>query len=84
MGNHGLASRERETFNSTDVPEPLEIHFRRRVGRPLPGDLVEVDDANGVTEILPRRNVFGRGVRGRFQPIAANLDSLLIVIAAQP
>lgn len=82
LGNHGLASSE-ET--EAEIPEPFEIQFRRNVGRPLPGDLVIVDQAGGVSEILARKNVFGRGGnRGRFQPVAANLDTLLIVIAPEP
>lgn len=81
LGNHGLALPEQiERFE-----QPQEIRFRRNIGRPLPGDLVTVDEHGGVTAIDQRRNVFGRGgYRGRFQPIAANLDTLLIVIAPQP
>lgn len=82
LGNHGLACSEDP---STDRPEPFEIRFRRRVGRPLPGDLVTVDEDDGVSSILERKNVFGRGTsRGRFQPVAANLETLLIVIAPEP
>ncbi|MDT8438696.1 MAG: ribosome small subunit-dependent GTPase A [Wenzhouxiangellaceae bacterium] len=83
MGNHGLAAQERH--GGEGAPEPLrEIRFRRRIGRPLPGDRVVLDEAGTVTEILPRHNVFGRGVRGLFQPMAANLDTLLVVIAPEP
>ena len=82
LGNHGLASSEDA---AAGLPEPFEIQFRRNVGRPLPGDLVEVGADGGVNAILERRNVFGRGGnRGRFQPVAANLDTLLIVIAPEP
>lgn len=82
LGNHGLATDE---DSALQVPEPVEIRFRRNVGRPLPGDLVEVDAHGGVAKILERDNVFGRGTsRGRFQPVAANLDTLLIVIAPEP
>ncbi|NKI34077.1 ribosome small subunit-dependent GTPase A [Wenzhouxiangella sp. XN79A] len=80
LGNHGLAVPD-------DAPDsaPIELHFRRRTGRPLAGDLVRVDDQGAVAEILPRSNTFGRGTaQGRFQPIAANLDTLLIVIAPEP
>lgn len=65
--------------------EVLEVFFRRRTGRPLPGDRVTVDEQRAVSSILPRSNVFGRGdSRARFRPVAANLDRLLILIAAQP
>ena len=82
LGNHGLATAE---DSGHPAPEPLEIRFRRSVGRPLPGDRVELDADGSVTRILERKNVFGRGTRqGRFQPIATNLDTLLIVIAPEP
>ena len=82
LGNHGLATEE---VSRAETPEPFEIQFRRNVGRPLPGDLVTVDEHGAVSAILERRNVFGRGGnRGRFQPVAANLDTLLIVIAPEP
>jgi ribosome biogenesis GTPase / thiamine phosphate phosphatase len=59
--------------------------FRRRSGRPLPGDRVILDAAGALDRILPRNNRFGRGDnRGRFKPIAANLDQVVIVIAAEP
>jgi ribosome biogenesis GTPase len=80
LGNHGLAVHE----SGAGVPAPFEIRFRRRVGRPLPGDRVELDADGGVVAILPRSSVFGRGVAGRFRPVAANLDRLLIVIAPEP
>ncbi len=82
LGNHGLATTE---DLESDVPEPTEISFRRNVGRPLPGDLVDVDTHGAVASIVERKNLFGRGTnRGRFQPVAANLDTLLIVIAPEP
>jgi ribosome biogenesis GTPase len=80
LGNHGLAVPDDEPAST-----PVEVHFRRRTGRPLAGDLVRIDDQQAVAEILPRRSTFGRGTaQGRFQPIAANLDTLLIVIAPEP
>lgn len=61
------------------------VHFPRRFARPLPGDLVRIDEAGTLTEVIARKNVFGRGDgRGRFRPIAANLDRAVIVIAAEP
>lgn len=80
-GNHGLAVAATSAGNA----EPVEIFFRRSTGRPLPGDRVRLDAHGAVAAIAPRANVFGRGdPRGRFRPIAANLDTLLIVIAAEP
>jgi ribosome biogenesis GTPase / thiamine phosphate phosphatase len=69
--------------------ERLECLFRRLVGRPLCGDRVVVDHVDNqsavVTAIEPRRNEFVRsGPRGQKQPIAANLDQALIVIAPAP
>jgi len=66
-----------------------ECVFRRSVGRPLCGDRVEFERADGqtavITSILPRRNEFVRaGARGRKQAIAANLDQVLIVVAPAP
>ncbi len=80
LGNHGLAVPDEDP-----TAAPTDLHFRRRTGRPLAGDLVEVDGDGAVSAILPRTSVFGRGTaRGEFQPIAANLDTLLVVIAAEP
>jgi len=69
--------------------ERQECLFRRSVGRPLCGDRVEIEQADSqvavVTSILPRRNEFVRaGPRGKKQPIAANLDQVLIVVAPAP
>lgn len=63
--------------------------FRRNVGRPFCGDRVLVaraDDASLVVEsILPHKNYFVRAdERQRQHVIAANLDQVLIVVAARP
>ena len=63
--------------------------FRRNVGRPFCGDRVDVaradDDSLVVEFIHPRRNFFVRAdERQRQHVIAANLDQVLIVIAASP
>lgn len=74
--NHGAAAVDGQL---------LRVHFPRRIERPLPGDLVRIDEAGTLTEVLARRNVFGRGDgRGRFRPIAANLDRAVVVIAPEP
>jgi len=69
--------------------ERKRCKFRRKVGRPFCGDRVLVaraDDASLVVEsILPRRNYFVRAdERQRQHVIAANLDQVLIVVAARP
>jgi len=63
--------------------------YRRSVGRPYCGDHVTIERADDhsvvVAEILPRTNVFVRAdARQRKQVIAANLDQVLVVIAATP
>ncbi len=63
--------------------------FRRRVGRPYCGDRVLVgradDDSLVVESILERTNYFVRtDERQRQHVIAANLDQVLIVVAARP
>ncbi len=69
--------------------ERHECKFMRSVGRPLCGDRVTVEWADAESTmamaIAPRRNEFVRaGPRGRKQPIAANLDQVLIVLAPEP
>lgn len=67
----------------------LEVHFRRGVGRPVCGDRVQLEETSDtigvVSAIEPRKNRFARAdARQRMQVIAANLDYVLIVIAARP
>ncbi len=70
---------------TTDSGELTAFHFPRRLGRPLPGDRIHLDQFGTLTAIEDRTNEFGRGDnRGRFKPLAANLDRALIVIAAEP
>jgi len=69
--------------------ERKRCKFRRNVGRPFCGDRVMVakaDTASLVVEaILPRRNYFVRAdERQRQHVIAANLDQVVIVVAAKP
>jgi ribosome biogenesis GTPase len=66
-----------------------DCKYRRSVGRPYCGDRVVVERADResavVTKILARTNEFARAnARQRKQVIAANLDQVLIVIAAAP
>ncbi len=69
--------------------ERKRCKFRRNVGRPFCGDRVLVDRADDVSlvveAILPRDNYFVRAdERQRQHIIAANLDQVLIVVAAAP
>lgn len=69
--------------------ERIRCKFRRKVGRPYCGDRVLVgradDESLVVDSIFPRRNVFVRAdERQRQHTIAANLDQVLIVVAAKP
>jgi ribosome biogenesis GTPase len=69
--------------------ERLNCKYRRSVGRPFCGDRVEIQGADThsavVTRILSRDNLFVRAdARQRKQPIAANLDQALIIIAPRP
>ncbi len=75
--NRGVAARR--------DGELVGFPFRRRSGRPLPGDRISLDAAGALDTIASRDNIFGRGdARGRLKPIAANLDQVIIVIAAEP
>ena len=85
-GDHGWAVLEDDAVVPIETGfEPTRIHFRRSIGRGLAGDNVLLGVNDEVVEILPRKNCFGRGdSKGHYQPIAANLDTLLIVIAPEP
>ncbi len=80
-GSHGIV----ELADGTR----LDCAYRRQVGRPVCGDHVAVAMSGthqGVVEdIRTRRNEFARADRRqRRQVIAANLDQVLIVVAARP
>jgi ribosome biogenesis GTPase len=63
----------------------VAFHLPRRMARPLPGQTVELDERDELTDVRPARTRFGRGdPRGRFKPIAVDLDQALIVIAPKP
>ena len=75
--NRGIAARANG--------ELIAFPFRRRSGRPLPGDRITLDHAGALETIETRQNLFGRGdQRGRLKPIAANLDRVIIVVAPEP
>ena len=64
------------------------VHVRRQAGTLVAGDRVQLREENGeriVTERLPRTNELSRPDRfGKTRTLAANLDQLLIVVAAAP
>lgn len=83
FGDHGWAVAE--PVKECDESQPVRIQYQRKLGRCLAGDRVELGSQNEVKRILQRRNRFGRGTKsGQYQAIAANLDSLIIVIAPRP
>lgn len=64
-------------------------HARRQLGPVAVGDLVQWvacgDDQGRVETVLPRRNLLTRPAHGgRVRPVAANLDRVFVVIAAEP
>ena len=80
-GNRGLAR----------LPDnrEIEVLYRRGVGRPVCGDRVQLDEIDSssaaVAAIEERKNMFARAdSRQRMQVVAANLDLVLIVLAAEP
>jgi ribosome biogenesis GTPase len=67
----------------------VDCRWRRSVGRPVCGDRVQLAEDDGhchvAVEIQPRENSFCRAnARFEKQTIAANLDQVLVVIAAEP
>mgnify|MGYP000429677788 CR=1 FL=1 len=75
--DHGMVQNDAGTLQA--------VRHKRSMARPLPGDLIDVDDQGQLCAVQPRRSTFGRGDhKGRFKPTAANIDQLLIVIATDP
>lgn len=93
-GEQGRAARILVSHGNRGVAQfadgtELEVHYRRGVGRPVCGDMVEVDEITeqsaAVANIDQRRNTFARAdARQRMQIIAANLDFVLVVLAPRP
>lgn len=65
-------------------------HANRRMEKPVVGDHVRMEPAadgehGRIVELLPRRSVLLRPAGfGKSRPFAANLDVLLVVVAAEP
>ncbi|GAB4186592.1 MAG: small ribosomal subunit biogenesis GTPase RsgA [Wenzhouxiangellaceae bacterium] len=79
-GSHGIVSTGEAIY---------DCKWRRGTGRPLCGDQVQIQIDRGgnaaLNAIQPRASEFKRGDnRGRAQPIAANVDQVIIVIAPKP
>ncbi len=80
-GNHGMVA----------LPDKhlLPVQYQRRIGRPLCGDKVDIEQQPDhqwlVTRIHKRSTFFARADRfGRQQMIAANMNQALVVIAPEP
>jgi ribosome biogenesis GTPase / thiamine phosphate phosphatase len=73
-----------------DLGHLVRCHCPRKLQRPVCGDYVHWEavpdqDQGALTEILPRRNELLRhDLRTRNRVLAANLDVILVVIAAKP
>ncbi len=83
-----IVSFRSECLVATTTGEMVRCTTRRRTGRAVCGDNVDWSGAPGqyvIDTIHPRRNTLVRtDYRGRHKPLAANLDQLLIVCAAEP
>ena len=83
-----IASYGTQCRIESESDQIINCQFRRKVGRPVCGDLVrwQASGDSGVIEAIePRANRFLRSDRrGRTQIVAANLDLIVIVIAPHP
>ncbi len=80
-GNHCVVAAAEGRLERCQLPN-------RRGRRPVCGDHVEWDWLRGtatIIRVLERRNVIERGdFRGQPRPLAANIDHILLVVAAEP
>jgi ribosome biogenesis GTPase len=78
----------RQAVLETAAGERVECKILGRKLRPVCGDEVEwkrLDDGGLITGILPRRSLLARhDVRTHQQPLAANVDRILVVTAPEP
>lgn len=81
-GSHGVVRTEDGTL--------LECRYRRKLGRPLCGDNIQVNPDYNVNQaslekIIPRHSCFYRGdARLHKHAVAANLDQIVIVVCTYP
>ena len=82
-----VASHGRPSLVETPAGERLICHPRGKKSQAVVGDRVRwqpSEDEGTIEEVLPRRNLFYRQDEIRTKSFAANLDHVLILIAAEP
>ena len=82
-----VASHGRHCLVETPPGERLICHPRGKKSQAVVGDRVHwqaSEDEGTIEQVLPRRNLFYRQDEIRTKSFAANLDQVLILIAAEP
>jgi ribosome biogenesis GTPase len=82
-----VASHGRHCLVETPTGERLICHPRGKKSQAVVGDRVlwqATEDEGTIEQVLPRRNLFYRQDEIRTKSFAANLDQVLILIAAEP
>ena len=82
-----VASHGRHCLVETPESERLICHPRGKKSQALVGDRVQwqaSEDEGTIEKVLPRKNLFYRQDEIRTKSFAANLDQVLILIAAEP
>ncbi|HEY2254289.1 MAG TPA: GTPase RsgA, partial [Variovorax sp.] len=82
-----VASHGRHCLVETPAGERLICHPRGKKSQALVGDRVQwqaSEDEGTIEKLLPRKNLFYRQDEIRTKSFAANLDLVLILIAAEP
>ena len=82
-----VATHGRHAVVLTEDGRRVLCHFRGRRGDAVVGDLVlwqGTGDEGVIESVLPRRNLLFRQDRWRTKSFAANLDALLVLVAAEP
>jgi len=83
-----VAGHGRHVLVETDAAQRLTCHPRGKQSRCVVGDRVRWRDAGGgegvIETIEPRRNLFFRQDEWRTKAFAANLDQIVVLVAAHP
>jgi len=82
-----VASHGRHCLVETPEAERLICHPRGKKSHAVVGDRIQwqaSEDEGTIEKVLPRRNLFYRQDEIRTKSFAANLDQVLILIAAEP